>query len=84
MCMCVHVPGSERLLVNDSGLEGYGCADMPTCRGAAEILRLSLLLILFAWLYMFCLILCLTTRSRSVFAVYQCNFNGLFPCKSSH
>lgn len=29
--MCVHVPECEQTLVNNSGLGGDGCADMPTC-----------------------------------------------------
>lgn len=48
--MCVHVPECEQTLVNNSGLGVDGCADMPMCSGAVDILQLSLLLIFFAWL----------------------------------
>lgn len=70
VCMCVHVPECKQMLVNNSGLGGNDCADMPTCRGAVEILWLLLLLILFAWLLHVLPYSLLTTRSRSVCALF--------------
>lgn len=43
VCMC------KRMLVN-SELRGNGCSYLPTCKGAVEILQLSIFLIVFAWL----------------------------------